>query len=168
MSWAMIVALFGIGAWVAVSALRPDDLTTTPVQKEQATTPSPFPESPSPTEQPAPTETPEPLDNPSPQPTEEEQPVLITEGVSVQVLNGAGDADADDTMADRLTRLGFAVTAINEASKLYPQTTVYWSYPQAQEAAVALAERFEWRAAPKPANLAASVALHVVVGRDET
>ena len=100
-----------------------------------------------------------------PQPTE--PPELITEGITVQVLNGTTDATADDLMADRLARLGFDVISI-DASTSYAETTVFWSYAAAESAAQALGARFGWHVAPKPDNLSSQVALHVVVGTDET
>ncbi|HEV3472033.1 MAG TPA: LytR C-terminal domain-containing protein, partial [Actinomycetota bacterium] len=69
--------------------------------------------------------------------------------------------------ADRLSELGYEVVAIEGSSKQYPATTVFWSHPRAQDAAEALAERFGWLAQPKPANLSATVDIHVVVGSDE-
>ena len=70
-------------------------------------------------------------------------------------------------MADRLAGLGFVIEAVEGSSKTYPATTVFWSYPEAEDAARALAERFGWVAEAKPANLSETVAIHVVVGEDE-
>lgn len=92
---------------------------------------------------------------------------LITDGITVQVLNGTADATADDLMANRLARLGFDVIAI-DVSTSYAETTVLWSYAEAEPAAQALGARFGWHVAPKPDNLSSQVAIHVVVGDDET
>jgi hypothetical protein len=91
---------------------------------------------------------------------------LITEGVSLQVLNATRFRRADDRMAKRLERLGFRVAALNPAARRYGRTTVFWSRPEGRRAAEALAARFGWRAEHKPANLSPSVTAHVVVGRD--
>jgi cell division septation protein DedD len=92
---------------------------------------------------------------------------LITSGVTVQVLNATTSPDAADRMANRLTKLGFSVYAIQKASVPYDRTTVFWATSAAKPAAQALAARFGWLSAPKPANLSAAVAMHVVVGADE-
>ncbi len=105
---------------------------------------------------------------PKPNKTKEaEQVALITEGINVQVLNGTADTSADDAVAARLSGLGFRIEAIDDSSAAYARTTVFWSYPEAQKAAEALATRMGWIAKPKPENLSATVALHVVVGEDE-
>ncbi|MGI8708406.1 MAG: LytR C-terminal domain-containing protein [Actinomycetota bacterium] len=101
----------------------------------------------------------------SPAPSAEVE--LVTDGVSVQVLNGTGSPDADTRMADRLAGLGFDVYAVDSASAAYAQTTVFWSYDDARPAAEALAEKFGWASNEKPSNLSTSVALHIVVGADE-
>jgi hypothetical protein len=91
---------------------------------------------------------------------------LITEGITIQVLNGTADPEAGTAMADELTKLGFQVVTVESTSKPYTETTVYWSVPDATKAAEALADKREWVADEKPANLADTVSLHVVVGRD--
>jgi hypothetical protein len=91
---------------------------------------------------------------------------LITEGISVQVLNGTDDAAAGQAMAERLMGLGYQVVTVESTSKPYKDTTVYWSFPNASRAGRALATRFGWVSDPKPNNLADTVSLHVVVGRD--
>ena len=93
---------------------------------------------------------------------------LITEGVTVQVLNGTKVRRADDRMVNRLVDLGFSVLAVHEAATRYGRTTVFWSRPADRPAAEALAVRFGWRVGRKPRNLSASVTTHVVVGRDQT
>jgi hypothetical protein len=87
--------------------------------------------------------------------------------MTVQVLNGTDDPEADDVMADRLAGLGFEVLSVDSASVPYASTTVLWSYAESRSAARRLAARFGWRVAPKPDNLSTEVALHVVVGADE-
>ena len=97
-----------------------------------------------------------------------EEVPLITDGITVQVLNGTSVTGADQTMADRLASLGFAVISVASASVNYSETTVLWSYAESEEAATRLAERFGWRVKPKPENLSTQVAIHIVVGADES
>lgn len=163
--WLLVAGLIGIGIWVAVDALGNDDLETPVVAGD---TPSP---SPTPRVKPSATPSPTPvIEKPSPEPSEapEDEPEveLITEGMTVQVLNGSSDTAADDDMANRLTELGYEVVAINGADRAYDLTTVFWSYAESQEAAERLAARFGWQVAAKPENLSTTVALHVVVGLD--
>lgn len=90
---------------------------------------------------------------------------LKPDGLTVQVLNGTGDGEADDVMADKLARLGYTVVAVSPSSRAYPRTTVFW-VGDAQKSASQLAERFEWKVDPAPDNLSREVDLHVVVGAD--
>lgn len=171
--WAMMALVAGGAVFFVVDALGPET-TRRPVRALGATS-SPTPEetptdaapaTPSPTPTLAQRPSPRPSSSPQPKKTRS-APELLTEGVTVQVLNGTGAPAADDDMADRLARLGFEVIAIDGSSKEYPQTTVFWSLPEAQEAAERLARRFGWLAAAKPENLSTTVDLHVVVGLDE-
>jgi hypothetical protein len=82
------------------------------------------------------------------------------------VLDATTDPAAGQRMATRLAHLGFDISVVGPASTLYPHTTVFWAYPSAKPAAKALAARFGWLAAPKPADLSPQVAIHVVVGAD--
>ncbi len=153
--------------WIAIDALGDDELKTdSPVAAPTDDEPSEEPEE-SPT-QPVETTAPPPPPPPPPsaEPTETEVP-LITDGVSVQVLNATSDPTADEAMADKLARLGYQVVSVEGASKAYELTTVFWSTPESQAAAEALAARFEWVAQEKPANLSDSVSFHVVIGNDE-
>jgi hypothetical protein len=93
---------------------------------------------------------------------------LVTEGVTVQVLNASGKRRADNRVVDDLRHLGFRIVAVNPAAKIYPKTTVFWSKPTGRGASRALASHFSWRSAPRPKNLSKSVTTHVVVGKDET
>ena len=162
--WLMIAAVVLVAIVIAIDTVGGDDIKT-PVAAGATQPPEPEPtveETPSsePVES-----TPEPRETPKDEPKEDEAE-LITD-VTVQVLNGTGVADADDRMADRLSGLGYEVVAIEGSSKQYASTTVFWSHPDAQDAAEALAERFGWLAQAKPDNLSATVDLHVVVGGDE-
>lgn len=165
--WVMIAAVVLAAVVIAIDALGNDDLESPPTAHA---TRSAKPE-------PTPTETPDPVESESPEPKKTSKPPkndekpdtgLITEDITVQVLNGtAASQQADEVMADRLSRLGYDVVAIEASSKQYARTTVFWSFPGAQEAAERLAERFDWIAQPKPSNLSSTVDLHVVVGEDE-
>lgn len=168
--WFLVAAVVGIAVWFLVGALGGDE-PTSPVALETAS-PSP---SPTPTSEPtetlvvaSPTDEPSPKRSRRPKRTRSPQPKpLIVEGINVQVLNSTSDTSVDDAIAARLSDLGFRIENLERASRTYPRTTVFWSYPEAQEAAERLAARFDWVAQPKPDNLSASVAIHVVVGNDE-
>jgi hypothetical protein len=166
--WLMIAAVVLVAVTVAVDAVGGDDLEATPVARGTPTEPA-VEETPTPE---ATRVEPTPEKTPKPKRTQKQddgsETALITEGVTVQVLNGTGDSGADDRMASRLGALGYEVVAIEGSSRQYPRTTVFWSFPQAQKAAEALAQRFGWVAQPKPSNLSSTVDLHVVVGTDET
>lgn len=163
--WALLAGVIGTAVWVAIDAVGNDDIAA-PVVADATQSPAETTAA-SPTESPAPepTKTEKPKAKPT-KPPKKQEVALITEGMNVQVLNGTNVPDADDRMADRLTRLGFRVEAVNPATAR-SLTTVFWSFPDAEEAARRLADRFGWVAEPKPDNLSATVALHVVVGADE-
>ena len=91
---------------------------------------------------------------------------LITEGITVQVLNASDQEAADDVMADRLARLGFEIVAVEQASKSYPQTTVFYSSEDSRPAAEKLAAKYDWIVEEKPENLSPDVSVHVIVGDD--
>ena len=167
--WLMIAAAVIVAVYIAVDAVGKDDENLVPVARstpsEQETvaeeSESPPEETPEPEEtkkDPRPKRTPEP---------KEDDTELITAGVTVQVLNATGASDADDRMANRLSALGYDVISIEGSSAQYPETTVFWSFPGAREAAERLANRFDWLAKEKPSNLSSTVDIHVVVGSDE-
>ncbi len=164
--WLMIAAAVIVAVYIAIDAVGKDD-TEIPVARSSSAAP--------PTEEPSAEPEPTPTVEPGPEETEEPQPdqtkepreELITEDITVQVLNGTASTEADDMMADRLSSLGFEVVAVEGSSRQYPETTVFWSFPAAQEAAERLANRFGWISGPKPSNLSSTVDLHVVVGSDE-
>ncbi len=171
--WFLIAAVVGVAVWILVNALGGDEA------KPVADAGSP---SPSATATPSSTDTkpkvavasPKPKANPRPKPEPKATktkrpgpPPLITADINIQVLNGTSDPAVDDAVAARLEGLGFRIEAVDESSAAYDRTTVFWSYPEAQEAAQVLAERLGWVAQPKPDNLSDTVAVHVVVGADE-
>ena len=173
--WALVGVVAVTAVWIAIGALGRDDLDTRPPGGAAAQGPeepgsgtsanaSESPESPSPSPSPEPEQSPEPKE--PDKPADKPKPELIAEGVSVQVLNGTSSSAAGRAMTSLLTRLGFDVV-VTFPSTPYNATTVLWSSREAKPAAKALAARFEWRSAPKPANLSPSVDLHVVVGADE-
>lgn len=162
--WILIAAVVGAAVWILVMALGGEE-TVDPAPQAVETTPAVSP---------SPTETETAIESPSPEPEESPTPErtrstkrLITEGISIQVLNATGDPAADDRIAERLEELGFDIVAVDAASRRYESTTVFWSYAEAQEAAERLADRFGWDSGQKPANLSETVALHVIVGEDE-
>lgn len=178
--WALVGVVAVTAVWIAIGALGRDDLDTRPPGGAAAQGPeepgsgtsanAPEPSaSPSPSQSPEPEQSQEPDEPDEPkqgEPVDKPKPELITEGVSVQVLNGTSSSAAGRAMTSRLTRLGFDVV-VTFPSTPYNDTTVLWSSREAKPAGKALAARFEWRSAPKPANLSPSVDLHVVVGADE-
>lgn len=174
--WALVGVVALTAVWIAIGALGPGDLNTaTPgggaaqgAEEPGGGTSVGATESPSPVASPTPqSEEPQEPDQPEPdEPADKPKPELISEGISVQVLNGTSSSAAGRAMISRLTRLGFDVVVTFPASP-YDDTTVLWSNRGAKPAARALAARFSWRSSPKPANLSPSVDLHVVVGADE-
>jgi hypothetical protein len=167
--WLLIALVVGIAIWFLVSAIGGDEVAPPVADRSPSPTESAEP-SPSETEIVLATPKPTRSKAPKPKPTRTKEPkdlALITEGINIQVLNGTGDTAVDDAVADALSALGFRIEAMDDSSKAYARTTVFWSYPEAQEAAERLAARRGWIAQPKPENLSDTVALHVVVGEDE-
>lgn len=166
--WFLVAVVVAIAVWFLVGALGGDEPTSPVVDETASPSPTPSPEPTetlvlaSPTDEPSPEASPRPRRTRSPEPQE-----LIVEGINVQILNSTSDTSVDDAIADRLSDLGFRIENLERASREYPRTTVFWSYPEAREAAERLAARFDWIAEPKPDNLSATVAIHVVVGTDE-
>ena len=171
--WVLIAAVTGVAVWIFVGAVGGDDARQSiAAERTVEETPDPDPtvsglrvadES-----TPEPVETPEPRETRKPKRNKNEDTKLITDGVTIQVLNGTLNSGAAQAVADRLSGLGYTVVAVEESSRAYSDTTVFWSTDASREAAEALAERMGWLAQPKPANLAETVSFHVVVGADET
>lgn len=173
--WMLIAAVVGIAVWVAIDFLGQGELEAPPPRERTAAADRASP-SPTPSDSPRAQKTPEakPEDQVKDRrierkrkPRGDRSPALITEGVTVQVLNATASPGAASAMGERLESLGFEVVAVESASGSYPRTVVYWSFPAAQEAAEALADRYGWQATAKPTNLSATVDVHVVVGDDE-
>jgi LytR cell envelope-related transcriptional attenuator len=169
--WAVggVVAIAAL--WIAVDALGNVNLPDLPsdIKKEQDKGPGAAAAKSSP----SPSPTASPSSSPSPSPKESSAPdkkpkeaKLVTEGVSLQVLNGTTSDEVDDAIADQLEVLGFEVVAVNPYPPT-PNSIVYWSSPEAQAAGEALAERLEWKSAFKPSELSSEVDLHVYIGEDE-
>ena len=166
--WVAIAVITGVAVWVVVKAIggpQPiagaetgDRTTASPTPSEDAGEDEIVVATPSPSRPPAPTPTPDETRGDA---------KLVTEGITIQVLNGTAQPAAAQDMADRLGGLGFNVVAVEESSRIYPTTTVFWSTPEARRAAQRLASRFGWAVEEKPANLSAEVSMHVVVGSDE-
>lgn len=163
--WITIAVITGIGVWLIVKTIGGPEVEPT-VGRDTTETAEAEPE---PTEE----STDDPVIVASVSPTAEPEETgdsveLITEGVTVQVLNGTLQPEAAQAMADRLGGLGYTVVTVEESSQVYQDTTVFWSADASREAAEALAGRFGWKAEPKPDNLSSAVSIHVVVGADET
>jgi LytR cell envelope-related transcriptional attenuator len=165
--WVMVAGVVGVALWVAVASLGGDDGASPALST--ARSPSPR------TEQPVapPVESPDPVETKKKKPPKEREeseppePELITDGITVQILNASGSPGAEQPIADELGGLGFEIVTVVDASRIYEQTTVFWSSEESRAAAEALAGRFEWIVEPKPENLSADVSVHVVVGEDE-
>ena len=168
--WMLVAVVAGIALFVAIDAISSGPLEADPPLRSE----EPLPED-TPTERPTPESSPTPERSPKPEENEpEESPSpaperdLITEGITVQVLNATASSGAGRAAASRLESLGFEVVVVGEAATTYARTTVFWSSSGSRDAGQRLARRFGWVSAPKPGNLSSSVSLHVVVGADET
>jgi hypothetical protein len=160
--WVLIAGVVAMAVWVAVDVVGKDDGAQTATQLE----------TPVEAEEPTPEEIESEEPEPEPVETLEEivetpEPELITEGVTLQVLNGTPDDTVDERVADELAQMGFEVVAVQDSSRTYSETTVFYSNPESEEAAIALAEQEGWVVEPKPENLSSEVDLHVVIGVDE-
>jgi hypothetical protein len=165
--WFLIAGVFATGIWFAVDALGGDGPERPPRVASASETPTPSETKSSPAEKPSSSPKGDAgSDGDSPFRSGPSGEPLITEGITIQILNGTSSALAGTDMSNELSGLGFDVVVVNEASKAYPLTTVFWSADPAREAAEALAARFDWVAEEKPSNLTDSVSLHVVVGED--
>ncbi len=176
--WVVVAVVALAAVWIAVDAIGGDvqpapvkdkndkgaavvDETPTPQEsQDEETEPPPSEE---PTEEPSPS--PEPSKSPKEPAEEDDKPKLITDGVSVQVLNGTNDPEADDRVAEQLASLGYEIGAVNPYLAL-PDTIVFFSSAASQKAAEALGEHFGWPVRPKPEDLSPEVAIHVIVGAD--
>ena len=163
--WA-VMGVVGLGAlWIAldtVGNLVGNDDAPSPPRRDAAvvdSTPTPAEESPSPS--------PEPPEEPArpKKDKNEDEPELITEGISVQVLNGTAEDQADDRLAEELEGLGYEIGAVNPYLTR-PDSIVFWSSEEYRAAAEALAEHLGWPATPKPKDLSSEVSIHVIVGAD--
>ena len=164
--WFMIAAVVGVALWVAVASLGGDDSASPALTRDRS--PSPRVEEPvaPPVTTPAPAETSKKPPKKTKEP-EEPEDELVTDGITVLVLNASGTPGAEQAITDELTALGYEIVTVVDASKIYDETTVFWSTDETRAAAEALAGHFEWVAEPKPANLSTDVSIHVVVGQDE-
>jgi len=162
--WLVIAGIVGVAVWFAVGALSGSEVTPSSPPAQGSTGSSVVPSSPTPT----PSETPqEKKTRPRKSPSPDKDGDLITADVSVQVLNGTGGmAGAAESMATRLRQLGFEIAAVGDALTV-DRTVVYWSGPEDERAARALARSFGWAAGPAPPDLSDVVDVHVIVGPDE-
>lgn len=147
-----------VGAlWIAVDALEGDgELPLPPNDQTEAEAPSPEP-----SETPSSDEDQDKRDGSS----KDDDNELITEGISVQVLNASSDEDADEALVGKLEELGYDIAAVNTYS-IEDKTVVMWSSVESKEAAKALAEHFGWPAKAKIKELSSDVSVHVVIGKE--
>ena len=165
--WVLIAAVTGVAVWFVVGAIGGEQVprpVAAPNDSESQTKPEPTVSGARVAKVEEPPETPEPAATAA---SKERNAKLVTDGVTVQVLNGTLKPESAQSVAERLSGLGYAIVAVEESSRAYSETTVFWSTAESREAAMALADHFGWLAEPKPANLADTVSLHVVVGADE-
>ncbi len=158
--WVLITGVVGMAVWVAVDVVgsKQEQVPTASTGASELVEPTP--------EETESVPTPEPIETLE-EIIETPEPELITEGITVQVLNGTPDDTVDETIADMLAQLGFQIVAVQDASRTYTETTVFYSSTESQEAATALAEHEGWLVEPKPDSLSAEVSIHVVIGVDE-
>jgi LytR cell envelope-related transcriptional attenuator len=175
----VVVGVVAIGAlWIAIDTLSNDDSSSAhgPSDKGKAAAVAPSPEE-EPSAEPSeieeePTDEPTEVDVDTGTPDEEKEKKgksgdveLITDGISVQILNGTSDSEVDDGWADKLEGLGFEIAAVNPYLDL-GDTAVYWSNDESQDAAKALGDKFGWPTEPKPNELSSEVDLHIYLGDD--
>src|SRR5918996_41215 len=164
--WILIAVVAIAAVWFIVNAVGGRQIALEDGNPSGSSSPSATPET-------TPSETPTPKrsgSRPSPKPTRSPRGdggELITDGVTVQVVNGTGGVEgAAASMADRLASLGYRVEAIVTGLTV-DQTAVYWSSESRREAAVALATHFGWASGPASPNLTRDVDIHVIVAPDE-
>jgi hypothetical protein len=162
--WILIAAVVIAAVWFVVNAVGGREIAMENGSPSRSSSPKPTAE-PTPTESPTPKRS---KSKPSPTPKGKgDRSDLITDGVTVQVVNGTGGIQgAAAGMADRLASLGYRVEAIVTGLTV-DQTAVYWSTDADRKAAVALATHSGWASGPASPNLTRSVDIHVIVGPDE-
>ena len=178
--WVVVAVVALAAVWIAIDALGGNEVSPTSVKGQNQKKNGGAPVDPTPAETEETTE-PEEIEEPTPSPepskssadkdededeANADKPKLITDGVSVQVLNGTSDAEADDRVAEQLEHLGYDVIAVNPYLSR-PDTIVYFSSEESKKAAEALGAHFEWPVEPMPEDLSSEVDVHVIVGADE-
>lgn len=177
---ALIVALAGV-FWAIGQTSGEDQLVvadgptgtddpvepTTASPTDDATSPSPSESeptevatSPSPTETETPTATPSPTETGSIPPSE----------ISVQVLDAVLEdgSTAAQEIADEMEADGYRIVVVNQASKVYDVTTVFYT-AGFEDSARQIARTYGFdRVEEKPSNLSDTVRVHLVVGRDRS
>ena len=176
-----VVIFAGLGGVLGDGDAPADTPVAAPGDEEPATgedVASPTPEDadaePTPSEsaedEPAPEPDPEPSEEPSPEPSAEPfEPTIDPSTVSVQVLDADGVEGRAETeaVAERLREAGYNVVVINDASRTYEATTVFWT-PGFETQGREMAQLFGFpEAAPKVDNLSDQVQIHLVVGADQ-
>jgi hypothetical protein len=92
--------------------------------------------------------------------------VLITDSITVQLLDGSGDEGAAERMSRRLRGLGLDVAFTDVAAET-GQSTVFWSSEESKKAAKTLARYLKWPARAKPISIVAPADIHVLVGTEQ-
>lgn len=110
----------------------------------------------------------EPTDEPPVEPTEDPADEIPASEVSVQVLDGVLDGSGTAaSVRDTLVDAGHELVAELPSSRVYDQTTVFWSVGH-REAANQMARRYGWDEVRRGTEVGLSDAANVtvVVGRD--
>ena len=168
--WFLVAGVVIAAVWVVVNAVGGREMALENGRPSRSSSPGAT-ATPEPTESPTPARPrsrPSPTESPAPgKGDRRKRGDLVTDGVSVQVVNGTGGIQgAAAGMADRLASLGYQVEAIVTGLTV-EGTAVYWSTEADRGVAVALAARFGWASGPASPNLTRDVDIHVIVGPDE-
>jgi hypothetical protein len=172
----VVSALFaGIGAWQDRSSASPDVAAPEPAP-EPAPAPAPAPADPGAGDA-GPDTDPDAIDEapePAPEPTPAPEPVgPAPSTVSVQVLNAIGSdgSAATGRVESSLRDAGFRIVAVRDASRVYDDTTVFYTVGFEAEGQVVgrsldVARVLPMTDLPPERRLTSNVMVHVVVGVD--
>jgi hypothetical protein len=159
LKWMGVVALPLLAVWGIWRLVRqPDQKAVAPaVQTQRSPSPSPAPSpSPSPTKAAA---------SPTPAPSPTASPTGAAKG-QIQVLNGTGTAGLARRAADKLTAAGYEVVIVQNASRRYDATTIFFKpgfEEQAREVGRVLGST---NVEAAPSSLQRDIPVTAVVGPD--
>ncbi|MGH9196658.1 MAG: LytR C-terminal domain-containing protein [Acidimicrobiia bacterium] len=160
LKWVGVVALPLLAVWGVWRLVNEPDRQV--IVASETKTPAASPSG-SPTPEASPTtEAPPPEESPAPPP---QSPSPKRTG-KVQVLNGAAVSGIGQKAADRLKEAGYEIVAVQNASRRYEKTTIFYqegSRPMAEEIAALFGFGIVEAA---PANLSKDVPVTVVTGDD--